>query len=864
VTFRGNRDDGDQRTAHPTFNDHDAAAGGRWRLRNWRLRSKLLAVLLIPVLTVLGLLGVRVYTDAGNAVAFRATTARLDVTTELHDLAGALRDERDLSVRFAAGGRDDGLEAVRAARAGVDTAMGEFERALRRARSELSDRAAQKFDGVVRDLQGLSELRFQVGHGDTTVTELGEDYTRLVRALRRVDTGAVTKAEDSELSRAELAVAALDTLAEQYSTTRRILSAALAAGELSEQRAHALREVKGKAEAAYEEFRTFATSAQRQRYATTVSGSDVEQRNEMRADVLGGSPAESLSGDITAARWHEAASGALASLTKLRDELHSQVADRAGTLRNAARTALLIDLGLLVGVLLVAGVLAVLVARSLLRQMRALRRSALDVAEERLPAAVHGILTDSEVWPDPRQWQRHLEPVPVSGRDELGQVARAFDAVHGEAVRLAGEQAMLRENINSMFVNLSRRSQELVERQLTVLDRMEEHEQDSETLGGLFELDHLATRMRRNSENLLVLSGQDLDYPMEGSVSAEEVVGAALSEVEHYQRVRVQASPEPSVAAEVAGDLVHVLSELLENATSYSPDDSEVSLCGRLDDDGSWVIEITDWGAGMPEVELQRVNRRLAEPPDVDVEVSRRMGLYVVARLSARHGVNVRLDSAATGGLVARVVVPAELVTVIVPEEPSIVPEEPSTPAGQESTLQLSPVLPTGLRWPISAPEETAVDDGQRRPQQHPVEPSENVSEGTEPVWPTEDRDAAPLHSELLTERLPAYRDVLAEWFRPSEDGKLGDLRLVRAGEGPDSEWIAEWPESTDAVWIEPGRVVAGGGSRNEALPKRIPHPDRVPAAGDTPAMDETEYAANDSASDADAPTLEEHMGLTM
>src|SRR5699024_6915491 len=233
-------------------------------------------------------------------------------------------------------------------------------------------------------------------------------------------------------------------------------------------------------------------------------------------------------------------------------------------------------------------------------------------------------------------------------------------------------------------------------------------------------------------------------YPMEGSVSAEEVVGAALSEVEHYQRVRVQASPEPSVAAEVAGDLVHVLSELLENATSYSPDESEVILRGGLEDDGAWVIEINDWGAGMPEVELQRVNRRLAEPPDVDVEVSRRMGLYVVARLSARHGVDVRLDAAATGGLVASVVVPAGLVTVIVPEEPS-------TPAGQESTLRLSPGSSTGIQWPIPAPEETAEEHEEWLAQQ-PAERSDDVSERAEPVWPTEDRDASPLQSEALTE----------------------------------------------------------------------------------------------------------------
>src|SRR5699024_2292137 len=276
---------------------------------------------------------------------------------------------------------------------------------------------------------------------------------------------------------------------------------------------------KGGAEAAAEDFRSFATSQQHRRYVRTVAGSDVTQRDEMLTTVLRLSPSQPLADSIGASDGHDAAAGTREQEAEARRELQQKVTTCAETLRGAANTALLVDLALLVGVLLLAGVLAVVVTRSLLRQMHTLRRSALDVAEQRLPAAVHGILTDSEVWPDPKQWQRHLEPVPVSGRDELGQVARAFDAVHGEAVRLAGEQAMLRENINSMFVNLSRRSQDLVERQLNVLDRMEEHEQDSETLGGLFELDHLATRMRRNSENLLVLSGQDLDYPMEGSVS---------------------------------------------------------------------------------------------------------------------------------------------------------------------------------------------------------------------------------------------------------------------------------------------------------------------------------------------------------
>lgn len=423
---------------------------------------------------------------------------------------------------------------------------------------------------------------------------------------------------------------------------------------------------------------------------------------------------------------------------------------------------------------------------------------------------------------------------------------------------------MLRENINSMFVSLSRRSQDLVERQLNVLDRMEEHEQDPETLGGLFELDHLATRMRRNSENLLVLSGQELDYPMEGSVAAEEVVGAALSEVEQYQRVRVRPSPEPSVSAEVAGDLVHVLSELLENATAYSPDDSEVSLVSRLVESGSWEMEITDWGAGMPDVELRRVNQRLVEPPALDVEVSRRMGLYVVARLSARHGFDVRLAHASTGGLCASVAVPAELVTVIVPESPSLA-----------DTLETTLGSSTGLEWPIPAPVHASANstgqqerdgqawDGQGR-DGAAVEP-EPADEVAAPEWPTEDRDTSPLVVETPTERLPAYRDVLAEWFRLSDDGKLDDLKFVRSDDGTATGWITEWPVSADAVWIEPGRAVTDDGVQAEALQKRIPHADRVPPATDTPAMDEGSHTTDVLPAETDdAPTLNEHLGLTM
>ena len=191
-------------------------------------------------------------------------------------------------------------------------------------------------------------------------------------------------------------------------------------------------------------------------------------------------------------------------------------------------------LGLLVGI-----TIAVLVARSLIRSLRLLRSSALDVAERRLPQAVESMRAGEA--PDVA-----VEPVPIGTRDEVGQVARAFDAVHGQAVRLAAEQAALQANVSAMFINLSRRSQALVERQLQLIEALESNEQDADQLSNLFQLDHLATRMRRNSENLLVLAGTDFAKRNMAPVPLVDVLRAAVSEVEQYQRVVVQAPPAAS------------------------------------------------------------------------------------------------------------------------------------------------------------------------------------------------------------------------------------------------------------------------------------------------------------------------------
>ena len=241
-----------------------------------------------------------------------------------------------------------------------------------------------------------------------------------------------------------------------------------------------------------------------------------------------------------------------------------------------------------------------------------------------------------------------IEPIGVNSTDEIGEVARAFDQVHREAVRLAADEAMLRGNLNAMFVNLSRRSQSLIERQLSLIDNLEQTEQDADRLSSLFRLDHLATRMRRNSENLLVLAGHEApSRRWSQPVPLVDVLRAAISEIEQYERVVLNVQPGIQVIGQAVNDVVHLVAEIVENATTFSPEDTQVYVTGQPLTSGGVLLDITDNGVGISEQEMAHANWRLDNPPVVDVAVSRRMGLFVVGRLAARHGVRVRLRHAA-------------------------------------------------------------------------------------------------------------------------------------------------------------------------------------------------------------------------
>ncbi|MBD0322761.1 MAG: sensor histidine kinase, partial [Aldersonia sp.] len=350
-------------------------------------------------------------------------------------------------------------------------------------------------------------------------------------------------------------------------------------------------------------------------------------------------------------------------LLELRESLLDSLATYMTLLQNAAKTitgtvtdladaaqrGAIRDVAVVLVALVAALALAVLVSRSLVAPIRRLREGALDIAEYELPDEVERIKLGDSV-DDIR-----AEALPVHTTEEIGELARAVDDIHDQALRLAGEQAELRLQISEMFETLARRSKTLVDHQLTLIESMEFEEKDPQLLERLFRLDHLATRMRRNGDNLLVLAGTPPRKGKSAPVAVVDILRAAMSEVEDYRRVKLGATPDLAIAGTAASDVVHLLSELLDNALRASPPASDVTFSFARAQDGGLVIEVSDRGVGISADEMDELNDRLARPAEVGPETARRMGLFVVGRLAERHGLQVRMrttfESAADPGV---------------------------------------------------------------------------------------------------------------------------------------------------------------------------------------------------------------------
>ncbi|KQY33732.1 histidine kinase [Nocardia sp. Root136] len=357
-------------------------------------------------------------------------------------------------------------------------------------------------------------------------------------------------------------------------------------------------------------------------------------------------------------------------------------------LAGAAATGAWTYTAVVIATILAALLLAVFVARSMIVPLHRLRLAALRVAESDLPHEVAQLRNGAAPEDVP------LEPMPVRSDEEIGQLARAVDDIHGQALRLASDQAQMRSQVNDMFETLARRSKSLVDHQLTLIEAMEYDEKDPRLLENLFRLDHLAARMRRNGDNLLILAGTKQRRTKSAPVEIADVLRAAISEVEDYERVKLGATPRGSLVEPAASDMAHLFAELLDNALRASPPETDVKFTFAQAHDQGLLIEVADRGIGMPPAEMSEINHRLGQTAEPGPDTARHMGLFVVGRLAERHGLTVRLrptfDTARDPGVTVTVHVPVGLIvavaggTVIPPQQLQKQQPSPQTPPQQQ------------------------------------------------------------------------------------------------------------------------------------------------------------------------------------
>jgi signal transduction histidine kinase len=858
-----------------------------WHLRNWRVRWRVLALVLVPTLAALTLGAFRVQA-ASDTAATASRTAQLGALgSAITTLAESVEDERDLTAGYIA--------AHQGGQARLATAiLGQLEHqyaattadiaAVRTLAAQINPSypAAAQADlsSALSSLAALPELHVLANSQITSLPEIGH-YSSVVATLLAFNNDIAAGSPSAPLAQTVTSIEALAQVEEQTSQQRAVLYAALIEGKFEPGALTALIGAQSSQAGAQSSFQKVADNlpsynanvglnplvSEAQQFNDVVAGPEVDAAlaTELDASVAaqnGQSLTKGTQGTGGARGWYDDMTFTLNAMRSvLGNDLASATA-QAATLRQGAQSSeRLTGIAVLV-LLLIVLALTVVMARSMILPLRRLRADALDVAGRRLPEMVRR-LSES----DPEEAQSvEVEPIDIDSTDEIGEVARAFDRVHSEAARLAGDEAMLRANLNAMFVNLSRRSQTLIERQLGIIESLEQTEQDSSRLSSLFRLDHLATRMRRNSENLLVLAGHEAPRKWTQPLALVDVLRAAISEIEQYDRITLNVQSGLVIAGKAASDIVHLVAELVENATTFSRRDTQVHITGQLLISGGVLIEITDEGLGIPEQELAYANWRLDNPPVIDVAVSRRMGLFVVGRLAARHGIKVRLRRAQSGGLSALIWVPE-----------TVAETEPATPVGSRRRFGTGgqPVLisspaqaANGARTSVmgvrtaARPKSIWFDTGEEDPGREPGPPG-TVVVVDPPVAEPEAGAAAPAPGaagsgatapgaagadEMPGVRLPIYDSIESEWFR------RGSTTFGASGSAGGRSWSSHADEGFRRAAETVAAPVAGQ-TTNAGLPQRVPSANLVPGSiAARPAARRAGQAAPSAGASAGAP----------
>ncbi|MEV4375936.1 nitrate- and nitrite sensing domain-containing protein [Streptosporangium sp. NPDC049644] len=627
------------------------------------MRPRLVALILLPTAAAVLLTGLQLTTALATAGEYRRMTEVASLVESLGTLAHEMAEERDLTAWYAAGATRSRLTKVREQRGVVDRSSKQTLTAMEALDESQAARVRTEVAQIRRWLDGLPGLRRLMTDGSVLPRAALGMYSRMISDFITLHDDLGRSGGDERLIGDALALGALTRAKEQVARQRGTLLVSFLDGKFDFDDPADLLGAYRSQQSEENAFRATASAADIKRFRDVVNGPKIDQADSMRALVMSlmreNKPLERIGGGWlrSADTWYAASSAIVDNMRTVERGLSAAVVARSQEMESAEqRSAAISGVSILVLLVLILLITA-WVAGTLVRPLRKLRSEALEVADTRLPETVRVLRESGDHAPN-----IEVPSIGVASRDEIGEVARAFDEVHREAIRLAGDEARLRSNINAMFVNLSRRTQSLVERQIDLIDDLEQGEQDEGRLGSLFKLDHLATRMRRNSENLLVLAGQEQSRRWSEPVPLSDVVRASLSEVENYERVNLRVESGISIIGQAVNDIVHLVAELVENAIFFSPQDTKITVTSNGNEMGAVILAVTDAGIGMSDEELAEANRRLAEPPAVDLSVSRRMGLFVVGRLAMRHGIRVQLRRPETGGLSAVVLLPVQVV----------------------------------------------------------------------------------------------------------------------------------------------------------------------------------------------------------
>ncbi|MFF8840158.1 nitrate- and nitrite sensing domain-containing protein [Streptomyces sp. NPDC015130] len=632
-------------------------------LRPRTVRAKIVSLLMVPVVSLLALWGFATVTTAQDIARLRQLQ-RVDaeIREPVTAAIDALQAERRAAVRqVAAPGAARSTElkdrirhtdaAVGRLRLGGEHTVGDT--------GDLPGDVPARVSSFVGTVEGLARLRTAAVDGRADWGQVYEEYTAAVSAGFAVG-GALTGIQDTQQGSDARVLLEFGRAGEMLAREDALLGSAHLTGRLTADR---LRAFAG----AVETRRTLTASATadlpaatRAEWARIAAGSDHARLARAEDSVLTAEAGRPAAQAVTSADWDETLKAVRSGLTAVETEARTAAADRAdpfaGGVLSMGGAAVLLGLAAVAASL----VISVRIGRGLVVELVSLRNTALGIARRKLPAAMRRLRAGEEI-----DVRAEAPPGPVS-QDEIGQVGEALTTVHRAALSAAVERAELASGISGVFVNLARRSQVLVHRQLNLLDSMERRADDPNELGDLFRLDHLTTRMRRHAESLIILSGAAPGRAWRMPVPLTNVVRAAVSEIEDYARVEVRRLPETAVVGGAVADLTHLLAELIENAAQFSPPHTKVRVSGEPVGNG-YALEIEDRGLGMGKETLAEANARIAQSEALDLFDSDRLGLFVVSRLSARHDVKVHLRTSPYGGTTAVVLLPTDLLQGALP-----------------------------------------------------------------------------------------------------------------------------------------------------------------------------------------------------